>query len=213
MSEQFPSNAHRPPGGPKPEPVESPTLEAIATSATIRKKSLGRRFAETFFSGSAGSASVLGYLAKEVIVPALQDMVIGAVTQGFERAIYGESRTPYRAAQRGIGRTYTPYNRPTTVITSSTDMVPARQMATIQSSTDLREFVVDSHVEAEAIVDKMYETLQRYQAVTVANYYQLMNQTPVTTDHRFGWTNLDTLRIARHGGMYHIIMPPPIDLR
>src|SRR4051812_15833764 len=73
-----------------PQPDE-PKLESVVTGRVIiRKKSLGRRMKETLFSSD--SNGIIGYLWREVLVPALQDTATSMVQQGIEKAVYGEVR-------------------------------------------------------------------------------------------------------------------------
>jgi hypothetical protein len=84
--DQFPSNSKAAPG----EPIEKKIEQVTTTGAKTRKKGLGRKFTETFVGGSPRGA--VEYMVLNVLIPSARDMLAEAVSQGFERLIYGEGR-------------------------------------------------------------------------------------------------------------------------
>lgn len=214
--EEFPGNSRRRIDQEKTTPVvEEPKLSKVVTGTVVRrKKSLGRRIKETLFSGD--SSSVFGYLLKEVLVPALQATATDMVTQGIEKAVYGEVRTPNRAA-RGSGysapRTHVSYNQPSSIVRSPSPGVQPRRPVTQPSAFDIGEIILGTKIEAQVVVDKLYETLEQYNCATVANLYDLIGQTSAYTDHKWGWTDLSTMTVKRVREGYLLILPEPEDLR
>ena len=89
MSE-FPPNSVRAKMQPEPEAQEDKKVEAVVTGEVKRrKKSLGKRFHDTFFGEDMkGTAS---YVVFHVLIPAAKDMIVQAGAQGIERLVYGES--------------------------------------------------------------------------------------------------------------------------
>lgn len=176
-----------------------------------RKKPLGRRFMDTFFSGN--SNSVFGYLLKEVLVPALQNMATDMVTQGIEKAVYGEVRSAGRTGRSTPGsRTHISYDRYASTRPASMS-VPVRKVPTRPSAFDVNEIILGSHIEASTVMDKLVHIIQEYNGVTVADLNDLIGQTSEYTDHKWGWTDLSEARIRRIREGYLLDLPEPEDMR
>lgn len=213
--DEFPGNSRRAVDrSQKPEPVEPEKvkLDKVVTGIVVRrKKPLGRRLRETFFVGDG----VLGYLGKEVLLPALQNLLIDGVTQGIEKAVYGEVRTQRGMSYQGspASRTHISYNRPSSIIRQSEPTAPARRVVAQPSAFNIGEVVVESKIEAQVIYDKLVETVEEYGAATVAHFNDLIGQTSAWTDHKYGWTDLEKFRIVRVREGWLIELPDPEDLR
>jgi hypothetical protein len=196
-------------------PNEEPKLEKVITGKVIkRKKPLGRRILDTFFNGDSG---VIKYLAQEVLVPAFQTLVTDMVTQGIERAVYGEVRTPRRTGPggyRGVNRPHVSYDRPSTIVRSPVSQgPPSRRPLSQPSSNDLDEIILDSDFSAKVIVEKLYEAIQDYGGVTVANLKELLGETPTYTDHKWGWGEDAEFQVKRVREGFLLVLPDPVDMR
>lgn len=216
--DDFPSNSRKAANAtPRIEmPDESPVkLERVVTDGVIkRKKSLGRRLKETFFSGS--SDSVIGYLAKDVLIPALQDLLTDFVKQGIEKAVYGEvqsSRTVRGSSARV--REHVGYNRISTgrSAIARSEPTPVRRSISQPSSYLIEEVVVRDKIQVQLIANRLLETLEEYEAVTVANLNELLGDTSTVTDYKWGWTDLSTMAVKAVSGGYLLLMPEPENLR
>lgn len=219
--DDFPSNSRaarvQPPTSvsPGPESPKDPTklvLEPVVTGRVIRrKKSMLSRVAETLFRGES---SVLGYLFQEVLVPALKDMATSMVTQGIEKAMYGDVRSP-RGGSVGRGysayRPHVSYDRPSGRPGSVTPT--GRRAVTQPSASQIEDVVVDTRDEAQLIIDTLYRTVEEYGQATVGHLNNLIKQSSVYTDHNWGWTNLDSLTARRIPGGFLLVFPPTEPLR
>ena len=68
--------------------------------------------------------------------------------------------------------------------------------------------VIDSRVEAEEVLRMMYEILNRYDVVRVAEVYDLLHVTPDNSDYKWGWEDLEGSRVSRaRGGGYCLDLP------
>lgn len=197
--------------------VEGPAQPKIVTGKVIRRKTpLGRRFAETFFKGDG----VVAYLLKDVLIPAAQNLLTDFVTQGIEKAVYGEVQSRPRTGYSGyrgsstINRPYTQYNQPTTIISRPgvNRAVPERRPITQPDALDIGDVILETKVEAQSIAEKLMEIVEEYQVVTVATLNEMLGQTPEYTDNKFGWTNLSSMDIKRVREGWLILLPSPIEL-
>ena len=63
--------------------------------------------------------------------------------------------------------------------------------------------------DAEIVEDNLNAIMTEYKVVSVADLFELSNQSSDFTDNRFGWTDISNMRIIQSGGGYVLKMPPP----
>lgn len=214
MDSAFPGNSHRA-GEPSSTP-EEPAHESLVEGARVirRKKPLGRRLRETFFAADA--ETVIGFVVADVIVPTLKALVRDSFNEAIDRAFNGTNRgrTTFASTVKQAPVGYDRFSRPTGVTTVvSNGQTMARKPADPRDAMDIGEIIVEHRHVAEAILQSLFEDVQQYNRATVGALYQLLGQTPVFTDHKFGWRNLDNADIKRTSGGYLLLLPPVESLR
>lgn len=208
---EFPGNSKRP-----QEPQENPKKieSVIQTEAVARKKSLGRRLKEIFIGGD--SRSVMQYVFMDVLVPQAKDMLAEATSQGFERLIYGESRPGRRYPRPSAGANYTPYNRYSArgnnPIGRSQAMGSDRPPTASVRGHRIDDILLATRVEADTVLDRMYDFLQQYEMVSVAELYSLIGWTANYIDQKWGWTDLSGSSVQRVRDGYILNLPKPQSL-
>lgn len=219
MIEDLPGNSHRPiPGSvnnPSPLPpggvAKLSPVPGLNKEDVIRKKTpLGQKIRNTFFAKD--STNVVTYLLKDVLVPALQDLLTDMVKQGIERAVYGDVQSP-RRTRGSAQRTHVSYNQPTIIRPASDRPFAGRRPTTQPSSADIGQIVVPDMVQAQLIAEQLYETVEQYGTASVANLNELLNQTSVVTDHKWGWHDLSTMEVKRVREGYWVVLPDPESIR
>ena len=206
MENEFPPNTKLCMKQPEAETPEEKKVEPVVKGeVTRRKKPLGKRFHETFFGGDArGTAH---YVVASVLIPAAKDMLVESGSQFIERLVFGESR---RGSSRGPNPAgYIAYNR-----MASSDRPPAPSMSRrARARHDFDEIVMQSRGEAEEVLDRMYDLLNRYENVSVADLYELTGVQSAHTDQKWGWVDLrgSNVERTRQGG-YVIALPEPVPL-
>lgn len=181
-----------------------------AEGARTRKKSLGKRFTENFVQGDAHS--VWSYVTFDVMLPAAKDMVADAVSQGVERMIFGESRSSNRrSGGRNRDAGHVNYNK----MSQRPDRRDEpRAISTRSRAThNFDEIEISSRAEAEEVIDRLFELIDRYELVTVAELYQMVNLAPEFTDEKYGWEDMRGARVERaRNGYYQLRLPRPVAL-
>lgn len=178
-------------------------LKAIVEGGAIeRKKPLGRRFSEAFMGDDA--KNVGNYLFFDVAVPAAKSFIMDLVSQGIERALYGDSRPRSRSDRAG----YTNYNK-----ISKRDDGRREISRHARNTHDFREVIIENRGEAENVLDTLSDLIDKYDVATVADLYELVNITGSFTDDKWGWTELRgaTLRRVREGYLLDLPRPVAID--
>ena len=186
---------------------EEKNIKRVTSSDPIRKKkSLGKQFKETFIGGDAKTA--VRYAMFDILLPAARDMVIDVTTQGLEKLIFGDSRRrggsqPPQAGPMG----YVSYNR---YQMGSRQTAPQRTLSRrARSQHDFDEVVLTSRVEAEEVIDKLFEVVSRYGTATVADLYELVGLPSSHTDNKWGSTDIRGAGVSRVRGGYLLDLPEP----
>lgn len=205
MESEFPSNSHS-----KKESKEEKNIESVVQGEVIqRKKPLGRRFADNFMGGDAKTAT--SYVIFDVLIPAAKNAVVDGFTEGIERMMFGEVRsTTRRGASRPGG--HTPYN-----LMSGSGLIrqqeQGRQLSRrARSQHNFDEIILATRAEASEVLNRLYQIIEMYDEVSVADLYQLVGVTPVYTDGQHGWIDLTQSGISKVREGYLLNLPRPLPL-
>jgi hypothetical protein len=221
MSSEFPSNRIKDKKGGPLDPVvkeEPKVVERVVQSDVVRrKKPLGKRLAETFVGGDA--KGVWGFVTLDVLVPAAKDMFADAVSQGVERMIYGEARSTGRRSGRHPGDPRVSYNRysspSTTTRAGNTQRGGPQQELSrrARSSHDFDEVILPTRVEADEVIERLFDLVSQYEVATVGDLYDLLGVTGSYTDAKWGWFDLRGAGVTRvrHGYLLDLPKPEPLD--
>lgn len=219
----FPSNSRNPrpdpdekPKATNPEPEESdiePVLDGAST--TRRKRPLGKRFVESFFSGEAPK-SVMGYVVAEVLIPAAKDMIRDAGQEALDRILYRNGGDGGSRSRRRRDSPYVSYDRyasnKTTVRRDDPRERPSLSNRA-RAMHDFDEIVIPTRAEANEIIDRMYDRLKRYEQVTLAEFYKFTGNTPEYTDENWGWTDLRGVEPKKVRDGFIVDLPRPEHLK
>ena len=78
-------------------------------------------------------------------------------------------------------------------------------------SNVVRVIEFDSANDANEVLSYMIDSIEQYGLVTVADFYELSGVASKFTDHQFGWTNLNGVRVVPiRGGGFYISFPPVV---
>lgn len=215
MSTDYPANSRAAKQQAAKQP-EAKKVEKVVTGTVVqRKRSLGRRFHDTFAGGD--SRNVGQYIVMEVLVPATKDMIHDVITSYVERMLFPDS-APSRRTRSSVGRSGST-SRVNYGTSSSIRRDPRdddRRRPSVSSSSrarhDIGDIILEKRVEAEEVLDRMHERLREYGQVSVADLYDMCDVTSVFTDNKWGWDNLDGARARYTRDGYLLELPRPIDL-
>ena len=167
-----------------------------------RKIDAKPRLRDTFVAESLNT--VVNYVVFEVVVPALKTMASDAVSEGFERLLFGTNGSG-RKRNRG-GSSYINYSR----ISSEPKerYVPKPKE---RATHDFGDIEVPTRGEAELVLDRLQELVDRYEFASVSDLYDLVNVEATFVDQQWGWRDLQSARVQRcRDGGYNIMFPRPI---
>lgn len=205
----FPSNSNGPERGGEPKKVE----RVVTSEVKVQPKSLGKRLKQALIGGD--SKTVLQHVIVEVLVPQAKDMIAEALTQGFNRFIYGDDRSSMRRRPSGYSAGHTNYNRYSSRGNNPIGRATREDRPTISlRHDDLEDLVFQSRHEAEAVLEQLNDILEEYDVVTVADLYASFKETsPKHTDNKWGWENLQGayVKMVRGGYLLSLPQPRPLD--
>lgn len=179
-------------------------IEKVVTVEVIQKpKPLGRKFKETFFGGDFKMS--MRYVAGDVLLPALRNLIVDMTTKGMERIVFGESsyrrrpneyrptvqynRTPLRDP-REIGRGRLPDQRPYR-----------------SSRYEIKDIIIADRGEAELVVERLIDIIDKYEVASLADLYDLLGLATSHVDNKWGWTHLNNVEIRQIRDGYLIDLP------
>jgi hypothetical protein len=177
MRVDYPANSQKA----KKTPDQEKVVEAVVTTpATKRKKNLLDRFAHSIFAEDADG--VVSYVVVDVLLPAFKSLLYDTVSQGFERALYGENRRGSSSRPGG----YVNYSR----VSSERTQRPALSRQA-RATHDFNDIMLQSRVEAENVIDGLRTLIDQYQQASVSDLYDLVGLTADFADATWGWIGND----------------------
>lgn len=185
---------------------ESKNLKPVVTgTAKVKKESAAKKVANTFLAESA--ENVGKYMLHDVVIPAVVDTVVDALTSGISMLFKG-SPSSYKARKDSNGRVnYTSYSR------SSNE--PSKGLREALSYDRDRYGLLDIHFasrgDALEVRDCLIEVMDKYKVVSVSDYYELSGALDEIryTDRKYGWYELGSLDISRDREGFKIRLPRP----
>lgn len=219
--DEFPGNSHL---GKKEvaqtigsEAIDPKKIEKVVTGEVHqRKKPVGKRFLETFFGGTAKGAAT--YVVMDVVLPAVKDVIFDAFSTGIERILFGEGRGGNR---RTIGRPsgpvsgrngYVSYNQFSSGPPGGRREreEPRSLSRKARSNHDFEEIVLGSRAEANAVLERMFDIIEKYDVCSISDLYKLVGIAPQFTDEHWGWKDIHDARPVRAGSAGYVLdLPKP----
>lgn len=211
--DEFPSNANSDKLRAEATPVDKKIEKVITGDIVIRKPPFYKKLFGTFFEGDLKGTGQ--FVVLEVLIPAARDAVADGFQQGLERMMYGEVKSINRRSRSGSGllnaaTTFVNYGRYSQTNNMREPMRDPRPQLSRQARAqhDFQEIVFATRPEAETVYSRMLDLLEKYQTVSVRDFYDLVGAHSEYTDDNWGWTDLRGSDIRRVSGGYLILLPP-----
>lgn len=177
--------------------------------AVRQKKTLSRSIAKTFFGDEA--KDVVEYVLYDVLIPAAKNTIQEVFSSGIEMFLFGETRSRSRSRNRDRGHStvsYGSYYRD-----RDEERRPAPRHRSRGRRFDLDEIVFEHGDEASEVLEALCDNLEKYEQVTVADFYELAGIDGGTwADQKWGWEDLRRAYCTHTRGGWMIVFPDPIEL-
>lgn len=180
-----------------------------------RKRSLVGRLVSGVL-GPEGLPGIGSYVNDEIIIPAIKNIIVDAVTSGVNMVMYGENKPRSGGGGRpSYSRDRTTY-RPSTNYQSrysgSQHQDPPEQRVR-PAKYGVEEYIIEDRSDATHVLVTLTENADMYDSVSVADYYDLIGVPSQYTDNTYGWT-IDSIHHATiipiRGG--YVIKFPPVEV-
>lgn len=188
--ENYPSNSHK-----AREEVAEKKVEKVVSGKTSTKKKSGiRKLSDTFLSEDV--SNVKSYIFSEVLLPAAKKLVSDIVTNGINMLLYGEIKNKKgNSSKVSYSRYYDDRSRD-------------YRSPVVRNNFDYDEIIFETRGDAEAVLDAMYDILNQYKVVSVAELYDLASITTHNyTCNNYGWIDLRGSSVVRVRDGYILKLP------
>lgn len=191
--ENYPSNSHK-----AREEVAEKKVEKVVSGKTSTKKKSGiRKLSDTFLSEDVGN--VKSYIFSEVLLPAAKKLVSDIVTNGTNMLLYGEIKNKKGNSSKVSYSRYYDDRR---------DRSRDYRSPVVRNNFDYDEIIFETRGDAEAVLDAMYDILNQYKVVSVAELYDLASITTHNyTCNNYGWIDLRGSSVVRVRDGYILKLP------
>lgn len=187
--------------------------KVISGDVVVRKKTISMRLRERFLSGES-AREVVTHVIEDVIIPDVNNMIVDAGITALERRFLGGERSTARRRQgsiaSSIGNFTTNYGAFSSGPIGNPNVAAVEQRLSRRARTthNVSEKIIPTRAEADAVLEMMYELLQKFEEVTLSEVLQMLGETPEFTDEQVGWTDLRGARVERaRGGGYFLALP------
>lgn len=204
MEELYPSKSHASKEVQKTTKDDEKRVEKVVTGKVkTKKKSEIKKFTDVFISEDI--ENVKSYILLDIFVPAIKKAISDIFTNGIDMLLYGESGKSRRKSP--VDRVS--YNQRYDRAYDRRDYTSTRS----RSGYSYDEIILDNRGEAEAVLDGMFDVLDTYGMVRVADFYDLVGVTGNYTDNNYGWTNLSNASIVRVRDGFIIKLPRALPIK
>lgn len=188
--ENYPSNSHKT----REQNTDKKVEKVVSGKTSTKKKSGIRKLSDTFLSEDV--SNVKSYIFSEVLLPAAKKLVSDIVTNGTNMLLYGEIKNKKgNSSKVSYSRYYDNRSRD-------------YRSPVVRNNFDYDEIIFETRGDAEAVLDAMYDILNQYKVVSVAELYDLASITTHNyTCNNYGWVDLRGSSVVRVRDGYILKLP------
>ena len=193
--EEYKSNSDRS----KNQSQEVPQRRAekvITGGVTQRRKSGIDKLGSIFLAGDV--EDVKEYIIEDVLIPTIKRAFYDIICNGTGMLLGERNSNKASQSSRVSYRAY--YDR-------SDERKSRDNSNQSRSNYSYKDLIFDNRGDAEVVLEQMFELLDRYDAVSIADLFDLAGESSNYTDNKYGWTNLADARVQPVRGGYVIQLP------
>lgn len=210
-ADEFKPNSHQYHKDAEEAETNEKKVEKVVSEPVVRKKkSFGRKLADIFISEDVGD--VKSYLMYDVLVPAVKENIADAINGAVGMIFFGEVNRRSSGRNSNRNNTKVNYGGYFNGGNERRERMPKSYREEGGGRTRTEDIIIPSRADAEQVLDEMFELLDKYKQVTVADFYDMLDISSEFTDHKYGWTDLRGARVVRVRNGYRIDLPREIAL-
>lgn len=183
------------------EDTPAPVQSVVQGPVTIKKKSGAKKLFSMLVTEDL--PKVKDFVLQDVVVPSIKKAIDDTFTNGIRILLYGEAgRNKNGRTVPGASVTYKDY--------SSYSKTPSRPAETERTRFEYEDVVFSIRGDAEMVLTRMEEYIDRYGIVSVGTLYELIGKKSNNYClNNWGWTNLSSAKVARVPDGYSLQLPKP----
>lgn len=194
-------------------------LDKVVSGDVVKvKKGLLERLVVSFI-GPEGAPAVGRYVMREVVTPAIKNIVADSVTSGINAMMFGRDGRPgnnsyhkatgyYSQNRSGSRNSRTQYNRASSGYHGS-ESGPQDDIPVRGNRFNSEDYSLPDRNEALSVLDALNDQIEQYGLATVADFYDLIGITSDFVDHSWGWSDLSTAQVRVYRDQFVISLPNP----
>lgn len=171
--------------------------KVITGTARQRRKNGLDKLGSIFIANDV--KDVKNYILQDVLIPTIKRAFYDIVCNGTGMLI-GE-RNPSRGGGQANKVSYRAY------YDRQDDRRNNNANSRAKSNYSYNDLVFNNRGDAEVVLERMYELLDHFETVSVADLFDLAGESCNYTDNKYGWTNLDDARVQSVREGYIIQLP------
>lgn len=186
------------------EVVEKEQLTQVV-KAKKRKKGIFERLVVGFMDTDGEGTSVGQYLMRDIIGPAIKDLIVQSAKAGVDKIAYGRTDEVYRGPNR-------PSNGPVRYdqrYSHAGTQGPSERARIPRNPHQLIPFDFATRQDAMIVLDSLKQEIRAYGFTTVSDYYDLIGEPTSYTTSKYGWYELNRAVIKNNRGGFMIYFPEP----
>lgn len=196
MAEEYKPNSHK---SREQEALHDPlperrTEKVVSGGVRQRKKTGLSKAGSVFLPGDVNS--IKDYILMEVLVPSIKRAISDIVCNGVNMLL-GEPERGRKGSSAGAKVSYRQYYQ----------QDDRRDRPRARASYSYDDIIFDNRGDAEEVLYRMEELLDRFDAVSVADLFDMAGMSCNYTDNKYGWTDLEGARVKSVRDGYIIDLP------
>lgn len=190
-------NSHKAKEEQRESAEETKKVEKIVKGVVkTKKKSEISKFRDRIISDDA--RNIKSYIVEDVIIPAIKNTILDTIINSATIAFGGSRAKKNSVAGRVSYRNFYDRRDDRRVIDEPRS-----------GGYSFYDITLESRIEAQEVLDRMDELIDRYRMVSVADLYDMVGVTGNYTDNKYGWTDISTARISRTREGFTLDLPRP----
>lgn len=192
----------------KTAPVTGPPKKKIEAVIPVGAKKVERPATRRFFDFlfAESPKDLAKKVGRDVVVPRMKAGVEQALNEFISGMMWGGAK-PTNVVQgtvlRAGGNAYSQISTQNAMLQARQALPPSQVAGTYQ------DLILPTQQHAETLLANMYDLLNQYRVVAVADLYEAAALTPGTSDNAYGWTSFDGARITHDRNGYRLELPRP----
>lgn len=198
----YPSNSNKQ----KNQKPDLPEKRKPVAKATVQKKTGVAKFVDSLINKDI--KDMRSYLIDEVVKPTIRNTIsdsiggiLNIVQDSINTALYGENGARVNRKRSSNPSYMVPYDK----ISSRSNS----RNSNVDDPFHLDDLVFTTRGDAELVLRNMQDDIRNFGAVTVLTLFDLADQDAPYTGRKYGWRNLNGVRVRSVHDGYIIDLPRP----